>query len=172
MLLRNFDPKQECHFQVAATNELGQGAFSEYENFRTAVKGSLDEALERCPWIEVDLGVQRKVYLNVQSGNEQNEKPKAMDGPVDLMLEFKKKRFRFLRTLLKGAEQSPIDVTRLNVERLCLLEESVDQVLEIKSDSLSKRIKVNKKVAVITCIHLRFLISPTIIFPATKLPSR
>jgi hypothetical protein len=143
VLLRNFDPKQECHFQVAATNDLGQGAFSEYANFRSAVKGSLDEVLEACPWCEVNLGSQRKVYVNVQSGKEQSERPLLMDGPVDKIAEFRKKRFRFLRTLLMGAEQSPIDCTRLNVDRACLLEASVDQVLGIQSDCLAKRIKVS-----------------------------
>ncbi|CAK9113506.1 E3 ubiquitin-protein ligase ptr1 (HECT-type E3 ubiquitin transferase ptr1) (Poly(A)+ RNA transport protein 1) [Durusdinium trenchii] len=151
VLLKDLAKGTQLHFKVRARNEMGMGPFGEYGTFRTLAQDQAQEGKgnvvgEFVPdWAQVfDSASQQEAFINVLTEKLVFERPAAMDGPVDPVVEFKKKRFRFNRELLRDAPKGAAQVLRFNIDRENLLWDSFHQFMSVSDYAqLRKRIKVD-----------------------------
>lgn len=145
--LLHLKPSTAYHYKVQAFNQIGNSPWSEYMTIRThpAKKAESKEGHYISDWVEVlSWGSEGALsYLNIDSGAETNDRPAAIDGPIDPLVEFKKKRFRFNAELLRNIPKGPRNVWRLNIDRANSLVDSMQKVNAVTDhEMLRKRIKV------------------------------
>jgi len=140
VLLKNLISNCVYHYNVTAVNDIGSSKTSEYTSIRTFMR--VEKAGYVSDWAQVtDRG--QIQYLNVETGRETDERPAEMDGPVDPIMEFKKKKFRFTKKLLEGCQKGAGNNIRLNINRDRLLTDSCDKLGQVSSDDLKKKIKID-----------------------------
>ena len=146
VVFQKLRPETEYRYQVSAENAVGSSAFGEPVVFRTTAdqKNKNGENGFKQEWFELwDFFSKQLIYLNARTGKQLLERPAEMDGPIDFMLEFKKKRFRFLRELLVNAPKSAIDVNRLKISRDRMIEDSLAALQRIPTEELGKKIRID-----------------------------
>ncbi|GBG30225.1 E3 ubiquitin-protein ligase NEDD4-like [Hondaea fermentalgiana] len=169
--LLNLAPSADYHFKVQAVNAVGPSPWSEYMTVRTkppntavnatsatsagvgaGVSAGFASSSQDGPgpgpyisdWVEVvRWDTYAPSYINIETGTETDDRPAAIDGPVDPIVEFKKKRFRFNAELLRKVPKGPANVLRLYIHRNSLLMDSMAKLMAVHDmEKLQMRIKV------------------------------
>ena len=131
---------------MAATNELGQSSFSEYGTFRTGVAGVETPIEPELDWLKggINPTTGKLQYINAATGAVRDSRPAEMDGPIDPLLGFKKKRYRLLKEMLKDAPSSLESAMRLTMPRgAAMLQRSRGALLRASMKELRGRIKAS-----------------------------